>query len=237
MELGSHKNQSEIFLEGEGDGYYDRNQSALNEEGDFYCEQLICQSLSPFKPEINRVLEIGCANGVKLEYLCKFFEADGAGINPSSKAVSAGQERLSHSRLENVTLKVVTANALPFERHAFDFVYFAFCLYLVDRADLLAALAEADRVLRPGGFLAIVDFDPSQRHKRPYHHKEGVFSYKQQYDNLFTTSGHYHLVMKHSLSHGGHYFAKDSDERLSLCLLYKEPDAYALHHTSRKVGA
>jgi ubiquinone/menaquinone biosynthesis C-methylase UbiE len=236
MKIADHKNQSQVFLQSEGDGYFDRNKSALNAEGDFFCEQLICETLSPFKPDINRVLEIGCANGVKLEYLCKFFEAAGAGLDPSSKAVNAGNERLSDSHVKNLTLTVGSANSLPFEKHEFDLVYFAFCLYLVDRDDLFAAIAEADRVLRPDGFLAIVDFDPAERHKRLYHHKESLFSYKRQYADLFTASGHYHLVSKHSLSHAGHSFVKDSGERVSLCLLYKEPDAYALHHASGQVG-
>jgi ubiquinone/menaquinone biosynthesis C-methylase UbiE len=229
--MDNRQNQSEIFLQGEGDGYFDRNKSALNAEGDLFCEELICETLAPFKPEINRVLEIGCANGVKLEYLCKFFDAAGAGLDPSPKAVSAGNERLSNSHAKNLTLAVGGANKLPFDKREFDLVYFAFCLYLVDRDDLFAAIAEADRVLRPGGFLAIVDFDPADRHKRAYHHKAGVFSYKQQYADLFTHSGHYHLVSKHSLSHAGHAFVKDSGERVSLCILYKEPDAYPLHHS------
>jgi ubiquinone/menaquinone biosynthesis C-methylase UbiE len=227
MKDTTQENQSEIFLKGEGDGYYSRNKSAL-EGGQFYCEELLCQTLSPFRGEINQILEIGCSNGAKLQHLCKFFEAGGKGVDPSSKAVAAGNERLSSVGAQNIKLEVSTANVLPFEKHEFDLVYFGFCLYLVDREDLFAAIAEADRVLKPGGFLAIEDFDPSQRHKRPYRHREAVFSYKQQYANLFTASGHYYLVSKHSFSHSGHHFEKNSDERVSLSLLYKELQAYAL---------
>jgi ubiquinone/menaquinone biosynthesis C-methylase UbiE len=228
MRTTAHENQGEIFLRGEGDGYYDRNMSALEREDRFYCEELLCQALSPFKGEVNRILEIGCSSGDKLQYLCKVFEADGRGIDPSSNAVAAGNGRLAGLGIEKITLGVSTADVLPFDKHEFDLVYFGFCLYLVDRESLFAAITEANRVLRPGGFLAILDFDPAQRYKRPYHHKEGIFSYKEQYSNMFTATGHYYLVSKHSLSHSSHHFAKASDERVSLCLLYKELEAYGL---------
>ena len=226
MTTTTRRNQNKIFLETEGDKYYDRNKSALEGKGQFYCEELLCQVLSPFKAEVNHILEIGCSSGTKLQHLCNFFGADGSGIDPSSKAVAAGNQRLSRAGIQNVGLRVSTADVLPFQNHQFDLVYFGFCLYLVNRDALFVTIAEADRVLRPEGFLAIVDFDPSQRHKRPYHHKEGVFSYKQQYADLFTASGHYHLMSKDSFSHNDHHFSKDSDERVSLCVLYKEPEPY-----------
>jgi len=219
-------NQSKIFVETEGDAYYLRNKSALARNDQFFCEDLLCQTLAPFQAEVKQILEIGCATGQKVQYLCQHFNASGVGVDPSAQAVADGNQRLSTAGTQNVLLQVSTANSLPFEKHRFDLVYFGFCLYLVDRDDLFSAIAEADRVLRPGGFLAIVDFDPAQRHKRPYHHREGVFSYKQQYAHLFTASGHYYLVSKHSISHRGHHFSKDSDERVSLCILYKEPQAY-----------
>ena len=216
------RNQSKIFLEVEGDRYYTRNKSALERKNQFYCEDLLCQTLAPFKAEVKQILEIGCATGQKLQYLCQHFEACGSGVDPSSKAVRDGNRRLSAASIQNVALKVSTANVLPFERRQFDLVYLAFCLCWVGRDHLFAAIAEADRVLKPGGFLAVGDFDPAQRHKRPYHHMEGLFSYKQQYADLFTASGHYHLISKGSLSHSSHYFSKDSDERVSLCVLFKE---------------
>ena len=219
-------NQSEVFLEAEGDRYYARNKATLENKDQFYCEDLLCQTLADFKAEVKQILEIGCATGQKLQYLCQHFGVGGSGVDPSSKAVEDGNQRLAAAGIQNVVLKVSTANVLPFEKQQFDLVYFGFCLCWVGRDDLFAAIAEGDRVLKPGGFLVVGDFDPAKRHKRPYHHKEGLFSYKQQYANLFTASGHYYLMSKYSLSHGSHHFSKDSDERMSLCVLYKETQPY-----------
>ena len=114
----------------------------------------------------------------------------------------------------------------PLRPNPYDLVYFGFCLYLLDRRDLFSAIAEADRVLKNGGFVAITDFDPISQHKRPYHHKDSVFSFKQDYSKFFTGSGMYFLVSKSSFSHQQPFLDVDGDERLSTTLLFKEMDAY-----------
>ena len=215
--------QSSIFLEGEGDNYFLRNKAALEVRSVASEIAWLGQALYPFKDKVNSVLEIGCSNGAKLEQICGLLDAKGQGIDPSKQAVDEGNRRLSG---RGAQLHVGTASHLPFDRLSFDFAYFGFCLYLLDRQDLFTALAEADRVLKFGGFLAITDFDPIQRHKRPYHHKEGVFSFKQDYSKVFTESGLYYLVSKNSFSHRQSFFDPDGNERVSTTLLFKEVDAY-----------
>lgn len=190
--------QSAIFLEGEGDNYFRRNKAALEVRSGASEIMWLGQALSPFKDKVNSVLEIGCSNGAKLEQICGLLDAKGHGIDPSKQAVDEGNRRLSGKVAQ---LHVGTASRLPFDGLSFDFVYFGFCLYLLDRQDLFTAMAEADRVLKFGGFLAITDFDPIHRYKRPYHHKESVFSFKQDYSKVFTESGLYYLVSKNSFSH------------------------------------
>jgi len=221
-------NQSKTFLDEEGDNYFRRNKTALDSAAAKWGEEFsdvdwLYQSLAPFRDEIGSVLEVGCANGFKLARICGLLDAKGKGIDPSQHAVAEGNRKLGGGRIE---LQAGSASKLPFESQSFDLVYFGFCLYLVDRQDLFTAVAEADRVLKNGGFLAITDFDPIHRHKRPYHHKEGVFSFKQDYSELFTASGMYFLVSKTSFSHHGPSFDPDGDERVSTTLLFKEKDAY-----------
>jgi ubiquinone/menaquinone biosynthesis C-methylase UbiE len=212
--------QTRIFQQGEGDGWYDRNKTALAAQTNFHEIEVLCKTLAPFRHEIRSILEIGCSNGAKLSRLCEFFQAEGKGIDPSVHAVDDGNQSMGSQG--RVQLSVASAEALPFSDKQFDLVHFGFCLYLVDRDDLFRAMAEADRTLRRGGFLAITDFDPPIRHKRPYHHKQGVFAHKQAYSELLTASGEYHLVAKHSFSHQGDFFTRDGNERLSVTLLHKE---------------
>lgn len=220
--------QSTTFLDGEADNYFLRNKAALDSratsEKGFFEIDWLGQVLTPFKDKISSILEIGCSNGVNLERMCGLLHAKGNGIDPSKLAVTEGNLKFAGG--ERIQLHTGTASSLPFETQSFDFVYFGFCLYLLDRSDLFSAIAEADRVLRSGGFLAITDFDPIHRHKRPYHHKDGVFSFKQDYSKLFTESGVYYLVWKNSFSHRQLFFDEDGNERISTTLLFKEIDAY-----------
>jgi ubiquinone/menaquinone biosynthesis C-methylase UbiE len=216
--------QTRIFLQGEADSWYRRNKKALAARNTFHEIDVLCRTLATFKPEMRSILEIGCGNGAKLHQLCEFFEAEGRGIDPGADAVGDGNR--SFADAGRIQLSVSSADRLPFEDRQFDLVYFGFCLYLVDRDDLFRAVAEADRTLKRGGFLAITDFDPPQRHKRAYHHRDGVFTYKQPYANLFSESGHYYLVSKHGFSHNTEHFTRDGDERISLAILYKELEPY-----------
>lgn len=213
--------QSKIFLDGEGDGWFGRNKEVVNSKSIFYETDTIKRVLQSHKNNIKDVLEIGCSNGAKLNDLCQFFNANGAGVDPSSEAIREGG-----GQYKDLDLSVGVASSLPYRDKFFDLVYFGFCLYLLDREDVFKAVSEADRVLKSGGFLAILDFDPKQRHKRPYTHKPGLFSYKTTYSDFFTAGGHYYLVAKDSFSHGGGGFATDSDERVSISILYKEPEPY-----------
>lgn len=218
--------QKSIFLQGEGDSWYSRNAALLNEINPLAPPAdvlYLLETLRPFRDEINSVLEIGCSNGVKLQLVCEQFNAIGHGLDPSTAAVEEGNNRRKSAE---VNLQVGTSDNLPFETGSVDLVNFAFCLYLVDRDVLLKSIAEADRVLRPGGFLAITDFDPGYKHRRHYNHKDGVFSFKQDYAGLFTGSGLYYLFGKHSFSHRYDCLDKDPNERVSTSLLVKEIEAY-----------
>lgn len=205
----------------EGDQWYARNRAALN--SNHQSVGWLCAQLAPFKAEINAVLEIGCGNGVNLRAICQLLSCRGEGIEPSSLAVQEGNATGG----EMARLQVGVASRLPYADYQFDLVYFGFCLYLLDRKDLLAAVSEADRVLKPGGFLAITDFDPAVRHARPYRHLPGLMSYKQDYAACFLQNGLYHLVAKHSYSHRQFYFDRATDERVATVLLYKEQNELA----------
>ncbi len=222
-------NQNQIFTKSEGDAWFNRNLSHLQT-----VEQIkkspdvryLLDILSPFRDRIGSILEIGCSNGIKLEAICSELMAAGVGVEPSSIAVQTGNQR---KKVADISLQVGTGDNLPFKDASFDLIYFAFCLYLFDRNTLMQSLAEADRALKPGGFLVITDFDPGFNHKRPYNHFQGVFSYKQNYASFYLQSGLYYLVGKHSFSHRFSCFDESPNERVSTSILFKEVDPYPTH--------
>lgn len=220
--------QNKIFSESEGDAWFNRNKDQIqvvSQVIDSPDVRYTLESLTPFSSRINNILEIGSSNGVKLETVCSHLNAVGVGVEPSPEAVKTGNER---NKTAKIQLLVGSGEKLPCLDASFDLVYFAFCLYLFDRNTLMQSLSEADRVLKPGGFLVITDFDPGFRHKRPYSHFPGLFSYKQDYASFYTQSGLYYLVGKHSFSHRSSVFDEMADERVSTNILYKETDPYPI---------
>jgi SAM-dependent methyltransferase len=209
--------QKTAFLAQEGDRWFERNRDALASASPLR-DRLLSRIADQIPPDRHScVLEIGCGHGANLAALSALRPIDGHGIEPSAQAVHEGQ--VQHPGL---FLQVGTADNLPHASASMDVVWFGFCLYLVDRSLLHRAVAEADRVLRDGGLLAIVDFDPEQPCKRPYHHRAGLYSYKMDYSKLFLADPAYALVDKLSVSHTLGGWDPDPQERVSLTLCRKD---------------
>jgi ubiquinone/menaquinone biosynthesis C-methylase UbiE len=222
VESPEYQSQSEIFLANEADSWYLRNrdhfESGNNSEIDV---DFLCNSLSPFRASIANILEIGCSSGKKITNLTEFFNARGFGVDPSDMAINTAKESAQNQPLE-LNFEVGLATDLPYPDQMFDLVYFGFCLYLIPPSEIYKALMEADRVVKQGGFIAILDFDYGSLRVNPYRHAEGVFSYKNNYSQIFTSSSYYSLVNKWSFSHQGDYFTADREERISIEILYRE---------------
>jgi SAM-dependent methyltransferase len=93
-----------------------------------------------------RVLDVGCGEGT----FCRFMTRDGrevVGLDPDSSVLPA--------RDEGVRYVVGSAEDLPFEDASFDAVTMTMVLHHVDAA---RALAEAGRVLAPGGVLLVLGY-------------------------------------------------------------------------------
>lgn len=225
--------QRDIFLEREGDGFFGRNRAHLTPDLERPSTTHLIEFLRSAGVVIAHATEIGCGNGAELLKLCTAFGCEGTGIEPSAQAVNDGN-RIAAQRGGRMTIHRGTAESLPLLDESSDLVLFGFCLYLVDRRLLLPAMGEAYRVLRTGGFLAIVDFDPAQQHRRAYAHHDGLWSFKQDYARIPLSTGLFSLAAKYSLSHAGDGFDPDSHERVGLSILYKEPDPYAIWQEAGK---
>jgi SAM-dependent methyltransferase len=208
--------QKKEFLAGEGDQWFARNRSALAAASSIR-DDLVARIAGHLdREDKSRVLEIGCGQGNNLATLSKLRPIDGHGIEPSMEAVTAGKLQFAA-----LALRTGTADDLPYADASFDVVWFGFCLYLVDRSLLMRAVAQADRVLRDGGLLVIVDFDPDAPSMRAYHHKPGLNSFKMDYARLFLANPAYSLVEKHATSHTTGRWEPDPQERVALSICRK----------------
>lgn len=218
--------EKKIFLNGEGDAWFLRNKDRLSFEEhksrgtQFLADFLGRGCFSNFSRR--KVLEIGCSSGNNLAYICREYDLEGFGVEPSGQAVQVGNEWAKAHPKVRFHLVKGTGDELPFEDGMFDIVMFGFCLSWTDREYLHRTIAEADRVLKHGGFLLIEDFQVPVAYKRPNKHRQGIFTYKLDYAKLFLSDPCYTLIERTTYSHSGAAFDPEMQERVSVSILYKE---------------
>ena len=109
----------------------------------------------PF-PTNAHVLEVGCGTGVLTRALALWPDVSAVvGVDMASSLLSKARELAAD--LPNLTFRQADGRSLPFEDETFDVVVFHTTLTHVPSPE--RALAEAFRVLRPLGWLAVFDGD------------------------------------------------------------------------------
>jgi ArsR family transcriptional regulator len=104
-----------------------------------------------------RLLDIGTGTGRLLEVLAPKVE-QAIGVDQSREMLALARANLAKAGIDNADIRQGDMYALPFESDAFDVVTIHHVLHYAD--DPAAALAEAARVVRPGGIVLVVDFSP-----------------------------------------------------------------------------
>jgi ArsR family transcriptional regulator len=110
-------------------------------------------SLVPETPP-TRLLDIGTGTGRVLELLAPRI-AQGLGVDASKTMLALARARLARAGLTQCAVRLADMYRLPLPDHSFDAVVMQMVLHYAE--DPPAALAEAARVLRPGGRLVVVD--------------------------------------------------------------------------------
>ena len=220
--------QDSVFLESEGDHWFERNYRALGAFDAFVDLPFRLMDLYELQPQ--SVLEIGAANGFRLAAIHKRNGARAVAVEPSEQALLDGQKRFPF-----ITFIRAGASAIPLS-DVFDLVIVNFVFHWIDRQYLLGAVAEADRLVRPGGHLLIGDFYPANRLSVRYHHREdeALYTFKQNYAATFVASGLYHPVALLTADHkqGMLRAAVAENDRIGTWLLKKELFGHYLETTS-----
>lgn len=213
------KQQKNIFLDTEGNNWFDRNKIPLDKKQ--FSNDRIIEIIEKLDIPVKRLLEVGCANGKRLDEIRKKYNADVYGIEPSALAIKDGAKLFP-----KVNFQQGTAENLPFENDLFDVVVFGFCLYLCDREDLFTIAAEADRVLRNNGVIIILDFNSKIPYQNDYIHYKGIKSFKMEYSKMFLWNPNYYLKYKHLTTHNGENNILDIDDQVSIEVISKSLNTY-----------
>ena len=215
--------QKDIFLTGEGDNWYARNLDYIQTTNNFV-EISFLQEYLKNLPIKFPFLEIGCGGGNRTIAISRALNCLGYGIDPSQRAIekaieSARKEGVGDS--EVVNFKIGTADHLDFGDNFFDFVYFGFCLYLIDRNLIEVVVREANRVLKHNGYLAILDFHSEIPRGNPYKHDLRITSYKDDYSSYFEKLNYSRVAHLSLLESGELGFSSDPDKQIAFSLLKK----------------
>jgi ubiquinone/menaquinone biosynthesis C-methylase UbiE len=121
------------------------------------------------KPSVGRLLDIGTGTGRLLELLAP--EAESAtGIDRSPEMLRLARGKLTAGGNQAADVRQADMRTLPFEPASFDTITLHHVLHFAD--DPAAVIAEAGRVLAPGGKLLVADYAPHQREelRTRFHH-------------------------------------------------------------------
>lgn len=209
--------QKTTFLLGEGDRWFERNQQALSLRS--FANDEVVKAIKELKLPINNILEIGCADGSRLDYLNRVMGFQCTGVDVSFSAIESGCRSFP-----NIKLEVCPADNLNFDNSLFNVVIIGFCLYLCDREDLFTIAKEVDRVLSDNGVVIINDFHPLQPYKKAYVHSDEVYSFKMDYSLLFTWNPIYTKIYQKIYNHDGTNNIQSIDDRISVVTLHKSID-------------
>nr|WP_250152117.1 metalloregulator ArsR/SmtB family transcription factor [Ancylobacter radicis] len=106
---------------------------------------------------IGALLDLGTGTGRILELFAEQMER-GVGIDLSSEMLTVARANLEHAGVRHASVRHGDIYSLALPRDSFDVVIIHQVLHFLE--DAPRALKEAARVLRPGGRLLVVDFDP-----------------------------------------------------------------------------
>jgi len=105
------------------------------------------------------LLDLGTGTGRLLELLAPL-AVRAVGIDASAPMLAVARANLDRAHVANAQVRLGDIQHLPFAKNSFDVVTVHQVLHYLDEPS--RAIAEAARVLRPGGRLIVVDFAPHE---------------------------------------------------------------------------
>lgn len=133
--------------------------------------------------------------GYRLKSLMEDYEVRTFGIDPSAGAIHTAKSF-------GVDAKVGTADRLEYPDNFFDVVLFGGVLCWCDPKDLFLIAAETHRTLKPEAWIIIDDFYSRHYDQVPNKHKDGLFTYKMNYSNIFDWHPNYTIFSHRVFQYG-----------------------------------
>ena len=178
-----------IIKKKEGDNWFKRNFKLYNQD---IREITISNLIKSNSTKAKSILEIGCANGMRLnQYQNELKSKINYGIDLSKKSISHGKKKYKK-------LKLFKLSSLEIEKIKinFDLIICGSFLYLLDRHLIFKQFDLISKKLNKNGYLIIQDFDPLFKHTNNNMHNKNFKTFKMSYDNFLEESGLFKMIYK-----------------------------------------
>ncbi len=173
----------------EANKFFNRNYQFYD---NFKSDYRILDLIKNNKIKPRSILEIGCANGAKLnEYQLRLNSKINYGIDLSSKAISSGKKKFK--KLNLLKLSSLEINKI---KKKFDLVICGWFLYLLDREEIFNQFNLIYKKLNTNGYLIIEDCDPLFKHTNSSIHNKKLKTFKMSYDAFLEESGLFKMIYK-----------------------------------------
>ena len=176
--------QDKIFLDTEGDNYFDRNGANLN--------QAIFKAVKFLKPkEKIKIIEIGCGSGTTLIKMKQKFKSNVFGLDTSKKAINFAKKKY---KLKNV----YNDRFLSFKiSKKFDIVISGGFLYVTPDKIINQTINKLIRILKKNAYLIIWDYDTPKSYLNNWKYDRKIKSYKRDLLKLvYKNNKNLYLVSK-----------------------------------------
>tara|TARA_B100000029_G_C17603120_1_gene966448 strand:- start:5078 stop:5794 length:717 start_codon:yes stop_codon:yes gene_type:complete len=149
------------------------------------------------KIKVNKILEIGCANGIKLNKYKTFFKnkkqsVECFGVDFSNVAIKNGKKKYKDLKLFNYSSLQISKF-----KTKFDLIICGWFLYLLDRDHFFKQFDLMHEKLNTNGYLMIVDFDPLFPHHNKWAHNKKIKVYKMNLRNFIEASNLFKTIYLH----------------------------------------
>jgi SAM-dependent methyltransferase len=216
---GISMSQRDIFLESEGDAWFERNRSVVEKPANSRDDPIL-RTIDELGISGSAVLEIGCSSGYRLAAIKPKQFPQRCGLDPSAKAIDLGR-----ARFPGLELYIGTGDQLPFEAKSFDLIIFGFCLYVCSPEDLFRVAEEANRVMKNEGYIVIYDFCTRNAYSKSYKHHAEVASNKMFFPNMFLWHPWFTLISHRVFDHTKKSTAPAvEDEAVAVSVIIKSPE-------------
>lgn len=190
--MTSLNQQDTIFINQEADAWFERN--AESSTTPVSPDHRVLQALRQVAlPQQGILLDVGGASGkVAAGFQRGYPEWQCCVVEPSPKAIAAGQTVFPQIKFYQGS--ITQPEGLPWT--SVDVVIVSSVFHWVDRSLLSRAVCNVDLALKDGGFLVISDFDSPFLRANAYKHHAGLYTYKQDYAEIFYGLGIYHIIYR-----------------------------------------